>query len=525
MKGRFWLLLLFLIPVAVCRLVLAANSELSPEEAYYYEWSRHPDICYYSKGPLVAWSILATTTLFGSSEIGVRLLSPLLAFGTSLLIFFLGRRLYRERVGFWAVVALNLVPIFNLGSILMTIDSLSIFLWTAALTSFWLAQEEYNEGWFWWVVTGLLIGLGVLAKYTNAFALLSILILLIFSSRLRREFIRLRFYLLLLAFLPFLILPVWWNQQHDWIALDHLSLSGGLSRGWEISFVPLFQGIGGLFVLYSPLLLAGAFAALFASIPKARRNSKVNFLLAFTWPLLLAYVILSFKQHSDPSWTAPAFISLALLTAAWWLNLARARRWVLVAGPIACGVSALFTFMALNTDLWRQIGWSWSYQLDPSARARGWCSIATELNDFRNRFERRLGEDVFLIANRYQTAAVLGYYLPARQPDGPGHPPVYIPESQDIENQYSLWPRYDEFSDPDDTSNASSLFTEQAGVNRFVNRTALYITDRDENEPPSNIRNAFTRWELVALYAEQRRQLPLRQIKVFACYQYQTLPL
>ncbi|MBV8967462.1 MAG: glycosyltransferase family 39 protein, partial [Verrucomicrobia bacterium] len=350
MKGRFWLLLVFLIVVGVFRFVIAANSELSPEEAYYYEWSHHPDICYYSKGPLVAWSILGSTALFGSSELGVRMLSPLLGFGTSLLIYLLGRRLYRERVGFWAAVAINLVPIFNVGSIVMTIDPLSIFLWTAGLSSFWLAQKEYNEGWIWWVVTGVLIGLGVLAKYTNAFELVSILILLVFSARLRREFIRPRIYLLLAAFLPFLILPIWWNQQHDWLALEHLSLSGGLSRDWDFSFIPLLQGLGALFVLYSPFLLASAFVALFASIPKARRNSKVNFLLAFTWPLLLAYVILSFKQRSDPSWTAPAFISLAILTAAWWLNLARTQRWVLVAGPIACGVSALFTFVALNTD-------------------------------------------------------------------------------------------------------------------------------------------------------------------------------
>src|SRR5262249_50802509 len=155
-----------------------------------------------------AWSIWGSTGLFGSSEIGVRMLSPILGFGTSLLIFFLGRRLYRERVGFWAAVAINLVPIFNVGSVVMTIDPLSIFFWTAALASFWLAQEEYNQDWIWWVVTGLLIGLGVLAKYTNAFELLSILILLAFSARLRREFVRPRIYLLLAAFLPFLILPI-----------------------------------------------------------------------------------------------------------------------------------------------------------------------------------------------------------------------------------------------------------------------------------------------------------------------------
>src|SRR5262245_31657226 len=31
--------------------------ELAPDEAHYWDWSRHLDWSYYSKGPLVAWLI------------------------------------------------------------------------------------------------------------------------------------------------------------------------------------------------------------------------------------------------------------------------------------------------------------------------------------------------------------------------------------------------------------------------------------------------------------------------------------
>ena len=39
--------------------------ELAPDEAHYWDWSRHLDWSYYSKGPLVAWLIRASCELFG----------------------------------------------------------------------------------------------------------------------------------------------------------------------------------------------------------------------------------------------------------------------------------------------------------------------------------------------------------------------------------------------------------------------------------------------------------------------------
>src|SRR5207244_4969327 len=39
--------------------------DLAPDEAHYWDWSRHPDWSYYSKGPLVALLIRGSCALFG----------------------------------------------------------------------------------------------------------------------------------------------------------------------------------------------------------------------------------------------------------------------------------------------------------------------------------------------------------------------------------------------------------------------------------------------------------------------------
>src|SRR5439155_369653 len=77
---------------------------------------------YFSKGPAIAFVIRASTAVFGATESGVRFFSPLLAAGTSLLLFYFARRLFSSTAGLWAVVALNVTPIFNIGAFVMTID-------------------------------------------------------------------------------------------------------------------------------------------------------------------------------------------------------------------------------------------------------------------------------------------------------------------------------------------------------------------------------------------------------------------
>jgi 4-amino-4-deoxy-L-arabinose transferase-like glycosyltransferase len=525
MRSRFLLLLGFLAVLTGIRWFAAASFELSPDESYYYLWSQHPDICYYSKGPGVAMAILASTSLFGPTEFGIRFFSPLLGLGTSIFVYFLALKLFREKVAFWSVIALNLVPIFNVGSTVMTIDPLSVFFWAASLFTFWMAIERSPKFSFYWPVTGILIGLGFLCKYTNAFELFSILFFLLVVPKYRGELRRPGFYILLLCFSICLVPPLIWNQQHEWITLDHLAQRGGFQEEFGIRPDKFATFVAGQLGVYSPLLYIGCLIALFGSIRKAFQNSKICFLLSFAWPILLTYAILGFHQVGEPNWTAPGLISLGTLATAFWLRFASKYRW---AGAVCLGgliLSGAITWITLNTDLLRVVGVPVAYRFDPSARLRGWQTIAERIGGLRAEMENKLKTKVFLIGNKYQTASMLSFYLPEKRVEGPGHPPVYIPESQDMQNEFSFWPRYDEFVEADPSTKQSTYFSEQEGVNKFIDRTALYITDRPESAPPHNLQGAFNRWELVAVYELQRRNLPLREIRVFACYEYQTLPL
>src|SRR3989441_11146690 len=118
---------LFVAVLTAIRFSLLATTDLSFDEAHYWMWSERLAPAYFSKGPGVAFAIRASTAIFGANEFGVRFFSPMLAAGTSLLLFYFARRLFSANAGLWGVLALNVTPIFNLGAFLMTIDPLSIF--------------------------------------------------------------------------------------------------------------------------------------------------------------------------------------------------------------------------------------------------------------------------------------------------------------------------------------------------------------------------------------------------------------
>src|SRR5207237_10260124 len=179
---------LFGAALTAIRLSLLAATNLSFDEAHYWMWSERLAPAYFSKGPGIAFAIRASTAVFGANEFGVRFFSPVLAAGTSLLLFYFARRLFSANAALWAVIALNVTPIFNIGAFLMQIDPLSVFFWLAAMFAFWLAVEKSPHFSWYLPVTGLLIGLGFLSKYTNALALISILLVFAFAPRFLHAF-------------------------------------------------------------------------------------------------------------------------------------------------------------------------------------------------------------------------------------------------------------------------------------------------------------------------------------------------
>jgi hypothetical protein len=521
----FPVLLGILAVLTAARLFAIGNVELSPDEAYYYLWAEHPDWSYYSKGPGVAFAIKFGTTLFGMTEFGVRFLSPFLALGTSLLLYVFGKRMHSEAVGFWTVLVLNATPIFNVGSLVMTIDPLSIFFWAAAMIAFWRATEDGESRTGWWMLAGLLTGLGFLCKYTNAMLFVSVLIYLAISRRQRLQFKRPGFYLSVLAFAVCLIPPLIWNANHAWITVSHLVSRGKLNESTGIHPGELLEFFAMHLGVYSPLLFLGLAAGLIWGWKPARLNPKMRFLLCLSLPLIVMYFGLSLKEAGEANWTAPAFLSGGILAVWMWMERAKSHRGYGIYAVSSVTLGIVLSLLVINLDILRAAGIPLPYKTDPGTRLRGWRSTAEAVQEVRNEVEKQLNEEVFLIADSYQTAAILAFYLPERRVEGPGHPPVYIPESQHIQNQFSFWPRYDGYEDGPAPQPGEAYFTEQKGVNKFLGRTALYITDRPEGNPAGSLKRAFGDWELLSLIEIRRRDLPLRTIRIFACYNYESLPL
>src|SRR3954447_11724068 len=79
--------------------------DLAGDEAQYWDWSRRLDLCYYSKGPLVAYIIRGSCAIFGNTMPAVRFPALVLGMGTALTTYFLTRRLFAsERIALGAVL-------------------------------------------------------------------------------------------------------------------------------------------------------------------------------------------------------------------------------------------------------------------------------------------------------------------------------------------------------------------------------------------------------------------------------------
>src|ERR1700704_6830972 len=98
---------LFIGALTLIRLSMLGSTDLEFDEAHYWMWSERLAPGYFSKGPGVAFAIRASTAVFGANEFGVRFFSPVLAAGTSLVLFYFARRLFSATAGLWLVVALN----------------------------------------------------------------------------------------------------------------------------------------------------------------------------------------------------------------------------------------------------------------------------------------------------------------------------------------------------------------------------------------------------------------------------------
>jgi len=416
--------------------------ELHGDEAQYWSWAQHFSFGYYTKPPLIAWIIGATTAVCGDGEACVRLSSPLLHGATAMGLYALGRVLGGSRngprVGMWAALLWITLPAVAFSSIIVSTDVPLLACWTAAVLALRLTLDKGRQGrWGWAAATGVAIGLGLLAKYAMVYFALGLALHMAAEPR-DRWLLRDRRALLILGLALAVLLPnLAWNAGHDFATVQHLRANADL-QGRPPSPLPMLEFLGQQLGVFGPIPFL---VLLWRAVAWARGRASVaeRYLLAYALPPLAVVTVQAFLSRAHANWAVAAYPTAAVLVALWLTEAGRSRAWrAWTIGPhLAVGVLALL-LVAVSPDLVPS-------RLAPTvARLSGWDAAAREL---RPVLDRNPGLPV-LTTDRMTMASLL-YALRDRLREGDREPadtrtPTWIWDwNGRPENQYEIFDAFE----------------------------------------------------------------------------------
>lgn len=470
-QGLCLLIALLLLAVSIAQrlwfLIDNCPFDLSGDEAHYWEWSRHLDWSYYSKGPLVAWLIALGRWLLadwsvkcvGNESLAVRIPAVLLSSLTGLGIYILALRTLRspwKALGSLALTAT--IPITAAGAVLMTIDAplATAWVWTLVCIHSGLSRDRLWP----WLVAGILIALGTLAKFNMVFIYAVMALLLTLEPTLRQFWTRpgpwLAALLGLLGWVPIII----WNAQHGWVSVRHVAGQAGVAGRTSFDLLgPLDYAISQFTVLGPVWFICGILAVRYSWRPHPAdaaptvldddgpTRASLRLLTIATVVPFLVFLVFSPITKIQPNWPAVGIVAgcpllVHWLATGWTTPTLRKRRGRILLAGISMGLAAA---VLVNHTEWLMPVFKWltrdarPWELtpvaryDPTARLRGWKTLGAAVDEVLQA-ERDAGHDPFILTDDYQVASEIAFYTP-------GHPPVTCAQSLlgGRRSQYDIW--------------------------------------------------------------------------------------
>jgi len=388
------------------RLVAAAFTPLTFDEAYYWMWSKHLAGGYYDHPPMVALVIRAGTMIAGDTEFGVRLVSILLALPMSYAIYRTAEILFGgTRVAVSAVILLNATLMAAVGTLIVTPDA--PLLVASSFVLFFLAKVLETGRGVWWLAVGVAAGCALLSKYTAMFFGLAIVIWLVAVPKLRHWLLSPWLYFGGLVAVALFAPVVLWNADHQWV-----SFIKQLGRARIEDFRPVYiaELVPTQVAFATPLVFIlgamGLHAMAWRHTGAFASRMLVNTLF---WTIVAYFVWHALHARVEANWFGPVYPAFAVAAAVaadlvtWEGGRRRladfCRRW---AAPTGIVLFALLIVQA-NTGLLS------GYRRDATVRSVGvgWREIAQEIEATR----QRVGATCVL-APDYGTTAWLAFYLP-----------------------------------------------------------------------------------------------------------------
>jgi hypothetical protein len=397
---------LTILVLVALRLVAAAWTPLTFDEAYYWMWSKHLAGGYYDHPPMVAVVIRLGTMIAGDTELGVRLVSILLALPMSWAVYRTAAILFGGvRVATTAALLLNVTLMAAVGTLIVTPDA--PLLVASSFVLFYLAKVLGTGRGVWWLAVGAAAGAALLSKYTALFFGPAILIWLVAVPKLRRWLLSPWLYLGGLVALAIFAPVILWNADHQWV-----SFIKQFGRARIEDFRPAFVGelIPTQIAFATPLVFILGTMGLYALVARKTGAPAARVLINATfWTIVAYFVWHSLHARVEANWFAPVYPAFAIAAAVaatltpWGARPQRVadfcRRWAAPSGV------AMFALLIVQANTGALSG----YRRDATVRSVGvgWRELAGEIEAVR----ARVGATCVL-APDYGTTGWLAFYLP-----------------------------------------------------------------------------------------------------------------
>lgn len=403
----------WLLALALARLALhvATNGQYGfhRDELAVLDDARQLAWGYVAYPPLTPFLAHVSMQLFGETTFGYRLPSALAQALATLLAGLIARELGGNRTAqCLAAFVIACVPFSMLAGSMLQYTSPDYLWWVLAA---WLLLKLATGGdRRWWLALGLVIGLGMMTRYTMLFCAAGI-VAAVLATPLRRDLRSPWLWggvtLSLLVFAP----NAWWQWRHDFVYLDFVAhihardMRIGRTEGFLIG--QLLVGAGPLLV---PLWLAGL--AWLALAKQAIRGRVLAWLYAV--PLLLFWLAGARDYYLAPAYPMLLAAGAVALEAGMSRLRPAFRRWASAgAAVVLLAAFAAAVAIALPVSPIGSAGWRVSRSVhDNFAEQVGWPELVAQVAQVYHALPDAERKHAAIYANNYGEAGAINLYGP-----------------------------------------------------------------------------------------------------------------
>jgi 4-amino-4-deoxy-L-arabinose transferase-like glycosyltransferase len=363
------------------RLAFAATTGLGVDESYMVTAGRVLSLGYFDHPPASWWLSWGAAHLFGTeAPWAVRLPFILLFVVTQVLMWRITRLVAGERAAVWAVVALNLSPVFGVttGTWVLPDGPLDAALLGAVLCLLHAMPGTGRRALLWWSAAGLCAGLALFSKYSAVLTIGGTLLYLLTNRRHRHWLARPEPYLAAGVALAVFAPVVAWNATHGWASF---AFQGDRAEGLRFRPLMPLQTLGGEALFLLPWIWLPMMVLFVRGFRRdAAWSERLLVWLAAPPVVVFALVSAWSSQRVLYHWAVPGYLMLFPL-----LGDAIADRvrvfWVraLLAGAAGLVVAAVLVIATQLQFDWLGGRLAALLRTDPTAEGLDWTSLHDDL--------------------------------------------------------------------------------------------------------------------------------------------------